>query len=106
MIDVAVTHDRHSFEPAMWMLRESRHNAAVIHAPAILALEVLSDVASLKRGRRSEVIVALWIVIVVIHAEQERIGGFPGHTQRPCANDDAVVHGNSPRKAILKSDKS
>src|SRR2546422_7385476 len=104
MIDVAVTHDRHSFEPSMRMLRKSRNNAAVVHAPAILALEVLSNVATLKRGGWSEVFVALRIVIIVVHTEQEWIGGFPGDTQRSCAYDDAIVHGKSNRRISQPSE--
>src|SRR5213593_2775664 len=98
MVDVAVTHDRHSFEPSMRMLRKSRHNAAVVHAPAVLALKVLSDVATSKRGGGSEVFVALRIVIVVVHAEQEGIGGFPGDAERSCAFDNAIAHGKSNRR--------
>ena len=57
---------------------KARHHVAVVHAPAVLALEVLADVAAGERGRGPEPLVAAGIGVVVVHAEQERIRGFPG----------------------------
>ena len=44
MIDEALAHDRHGLEAAMRMLRKPGHDVAVVHAPAVLALEVLAHV--------------------------------------------------------------
>jgi hypothetical protein len=44
MVDVALAHDRDGLESAVRMLRKPGHDVAVVHAPAVLALEVLTDV--------------------------------------------------------------
>src|SRR6266850_2547373 len=82
VIDISMTHDRDGFEAAMRMLREAWNNAAVIHTPAVLAFEILPDVASRERRRGPHVLITSGISIVVIHAEQEWIGGLPGQAQR------------------------
>src|SRR2546421_5971974 len=92
MIDESVPHDRDRLKPAMGVLRKSRHDTAVIHPPAVLALEVLSDISSCERCRGSELFVAPGISVVVVHAEQKRIRCLPWHAQRPHAQNN--IHTN------------
>ena len=54
VIDEPAAHDRHGLEAAVRVLREARHDVAVVHAPAVLAREVLPDVAAGERRRRPE----------------------------------------------------
>jgi hypothetical protein len=54
----------------------------VIHTPAVLALEVLADVASAERRRRAELVVAGGIEIDVVDAEEKRVVRLPALTQR------------------------
>jgi hypothetical protein len=46
VIDEAAPDDRDGLEAAMGMRREARDDLPVVHAPAVLHLEVLSEVAS------------------------------------------------------------
>ena len=45
VVDQALAHDGHGLEAAVRMRREARHRVAVVHAPAVLAGEVLAEVA-------------------------------------------------------------
>ena len=82
VIDEALSNDRDRLEAAVRMMRETRHDVAVIHPPAVLALEVLADVAAGERRVRAHPLVAAGVSVVVMDAEQERIGRFPGKAQR------------------------
>ena len=82
VIDVALADDRHRLEAAMRVLRKAGHDVAVVHPPAVLALEVLPDVAAGQRRRRAELVVARGIVIVVVDAEEKRIVRLPAVTER------------------------
>jgi hypothetical protein len=64
------------------MLGEARHHVAVVHAPAVDALEVGADLPAGERGRGAEVLVALGVGVVVVHAEQERVDGRPLEAER------------------------
>ena len=91
VIDVAAPHDRDGLETAMRMLREARDDVAVVHPPAVLLLEVLTDVAATERlGRRTELIVSGGIGVVVVNAEQERICGLPRKAQGAHREDRVV----------------
>ena len=46
MVDQALAHNGDGLEAAVRMRGEARHCAAVVHAPAVAAAEVLTDVAS------------------------------------------------------------
>ena len=82
VVDEPFAHERHSLEPAVWMLRETGHGVAVIHAPPVLAREVLAHVAVRERRGRAEPVVAGRVQVDVMHADQERILGLPRETER------------------------
>jgi hypothetical protein len=46
VVDVAVANDRDRFEATVRVLRKTGYHVAVIHPPAVLAFEVLSDVVA------------------------------------------------------------
>src|SRR3954471_5049001 len=81
VIDEAVAHNRYRFKATVWVLGKTRNHIAVVHPPAISTLEVLTDVPAGKRSSRSEVVVSRGIGVVMVHAEQKRIGRFPWHTE-------------------------
>ena len=58
VIDVARSNNRHRLEAAVRMLRKAGHDVAVVHPPAILALEVLADLAPAERSGGPQPIVA------------------------------------------------
>ena len=91
MIDVAAANDRHGLETAVRMLREAGHDITVIHAPAVDALEVLTDVVPGQRRRRTELIIALRVVIDVMDAKQERIDCLPAMTERADIEDGSFI---------------
>ena len=78
VVDEAAPHDGDRLEAAMGMLREAGHHVAVVHAPAVLALEVHPDPAPGKGRRRSHLRVAERIGVVMMDAEEERIDRGPG----------------------------
>ena len=53
VIDEAAAHDGHGLEAAVRVLRKAGHDVAVVHAPAVLAVEVLADVAARERRGRA-----------------------------------------------------
>jgi hypothetical protein len=61
----------------MRMLREPRHDVAVVHPPAVRTGEILPDVVPLERGVGAEPRVPLRVVVDMVHAEQERIERLP-----------------------------
>ena len=54
----AAAHDGDGLEAAVRVLREAGHDLAVVHAPAVLALEVLAQVAPGQRRGRALALVA------------------------------------------------
>src|SRR5688572_4597395 len=83
----------------MGMLRETRNGLAVVHPPPVLSFKVASDLSSSKGNSRTELIVAGWICIVVVHAEQERVEGRPGWSaQRDDADYRFVAHNSMLRQ--------
>src|SRR3954466_2449627 len=91
MIDEPAPPDRHGLEAAVRMLRKSRHDVAVIHPPAVFALEILPEVTPRQRGVWSELGVTLRVAVEVVHAEEERIGTNPGEAERQCFEDE-IAH--------------
>ena len=77
VIDETLAHDRHGLEAAMRMLRESGHHVAVVHAEAVLHGEVHADFTTRERHGRSELVVALRIVVVVMRTEEEGVERLP-----------------------------
>jgi hypothetical protein len=57
----------------MRMLRKAGNNIAMVHAPAVLTLEVIADVSARKRTCGPEPIVAGGIFIQMMDAEEKRI---------------------------------
>jgi hypothetical protein len=95
VVDEALAHVSHGLEAAMRMLREAGHDVAVIHAPAVLAGEVLADVAAFERRRRPQAVVAARVEIDVVDANEERILGLPRKGQRGDAHDRLLAHAPS-----------
>ena len=94
VIDVAAARDRDRLEPAVRVLREPGYDAAVVHPPAVLALEVLPEVATGERGRRPHALVARGVGVVVVDAEQERVRRLPREAERAGAEDEAAHRAN------------
>src|SRR6476661_3183432 len=80
----------------MWMGWKARHRVAVVHAPTILAAEVLADLPAGQRCGRGHLAIALRIGVVVVGAEQERVCGFPGKAQGLDLQDGAAWHADTP----------
>ena len=81
VIDQAATHDGHRLETALWVGRKARYLAAVVHAPAIFAGEVLPEVPPGERRGGSHRVVVLGVAVVVVDAEQKRVDGLPGEPE-------------------------
>ena len=82
MIDVATPHDGDRLEAAVGVLRKSRHDVAVVHPPALAALEVLPNVAPGERRRWTKTFIAFRVAVDVVNAEQKRIVGLPARLER------------------------
>jgi len=82
MVHEAAAHDRHRLEAAVRVRGKARHAAAVVHAPAVLAAEIVAKLPPSERRRRPEGAVARRVGVVVVRAEQERIDGGPQRAQR------------------------
>jgi hypothetical protein len=82
VVDEPAPDERDGLESPMGVLRKSRDRRAVIHPPAIDPGEVVADLASLEGGRRPHVLVARGIVVDVVNAEEERVGGRPLEAER------------------------
>eukprot|EP00982_Pelagococcus_subviridis_P010864 31033-Pelagococcus_subviridis.AAC.8 len=65
-------------EPAVRMLRESGDSVAVVHSVRAVRVEVRAVASS----RRAELVVPGGVVVVVIHREQERVGGLEREPER------------------------
>src|SRR5687768_3785074 len=93
----ALANNRHRFESSVRMRRESGNRLAVIHAPAILAGEVLSDVAPSQRRVGAKPAIATRIRVVVMDAQQKRVNRIPGKTEGALLNDRARFHSHLQR---------
>ena len=82
VVDQALPHVGDRLEAAVRVGREAGHDLAVVHAPAVDALEVLTELAAGERRRRAELGVARRVAIDVVHAEQERVGRRPLEPER------------------------
>ena len=82
VVDEALAHVGDGLEAAVRVVGEPGHVTAVVHPPAVEALEVLAELAPLERHRRPRHLVARRVGVVVVHAEQERIDGRPLEPQR------------------------
>src|SRR5688572_1156322 len=91
MVDVALADDGDRLEAAVRMLREARDDIAVIHPPAVLAFEVLPDIAAAERRLRTELVIAGRIEINVMDAEQKRVVRLPALAER--VDPDDWIHG-------------
>ena len=99
VVDEAPPDDGHGLEAAMRVLREAGHDGAVVHAPAVLAREVLADVAPRERRRGPEALVARRVGVVVMHAEEERVGRLPRRPRERADLEDRVRGGGRRRWA-------
>ena len=72
----------HGFKAAVRMGGKTRHRAAVVHAPAVLAAEVLAHVAPRQRCGRTHLRIGFGVGVVVVHAKQEWVDGFPRKAER------------------------
>ena len=88
VVDVALPGEGHRLEAPVGVLGEPRDRAAVVHAPAVGAREVHAEVAGLQRGCRAHVLVGRGVVVEVVDAEEERVGGGPLE-----AEGDGLQHG-------------
>ena len=91
VIDEAAPHDRHRFEAAVRMLGKAGDDVAVIHAPAVDALEIHADVAAGERRCRAELGVSGRVGVVVVDAKEKRIARAPRKAERVNAEHD-VFH--------------
>ena len=82
VVDQAPAHVGDGLEAPVRVVGEARHVAAVVHPPAVEALEVLAQVPPLERHRRPRHLVARRVGVVVVHAEQERVDRRPLEPQR------------------------
>ena len=81
VVDEALAHEGDRLESTVRVLGESRHHAAVVHAPAVAAREVHAQIARLQGRGRPEVLVGRRIAVEVVDAEEERVGRPPLHAE-------------------------
>ena len=79
----------------MRVRRKARHGGAVVHAPAVLAAEVLAHLSARKRGLRPQLGVAPGVGVVVVGAKKKGIDGVPGEAQGFDAKDGVAGHGEA-----------
>jgi hypothetical protein len=85
------------------MTRKTGDNLAVVHAPAVLALEVLTDAPPGEGGGgRRHPLVSGGVAIVVVHAEEERVSGLPRKPQRT-RGEDRRFHAESIASLVVPS---
>jgi hypothetical protein len=82
MIHETATDDGDGLEAAVRMLRKPRHDVAVVHPPSVGRGEVAAHRVSGERRRGTELVVAGRVCVVVMDAEEERIGRPPLKSQR------------------------
>ena len=95
MVDTPLAHHGHGFKTPVRVAGKTRHRVAVVHAPAVLAAEVRTQLAARQQGFvHGHVAVALRVGVVVVRAEQEGVGRRPRKTERLGAEDNrAGGHG-------------
>lgn len=81
MVDEAGAHDGHGLEAAVRMGREAGHLVAVVHAPAVLAREILPDLPARERRVGPQAAIAARVGIVVVGAEKEGVQRGPERAQ-------------------------
>src|SRR5699024_4209131 len=78
MVDVTLEDDGDGLEPAVGMLREAGDRGAVVHGPAVLAREVLAEIASGQRGVGTHGVAdGGGEVIAVVDGEEEGVDARP-----------------------------
>ncbi len=82
VVDEALADVGDRLEPPVRVVRKARHLAAVVHPPAVEALEVLAQVPPFQRHRGPRHVVARRVRVVMVHAEEERVGRRPLEPQR------------------------
>ena len=87
VIDEAFAHDGEGLEAAVRVLREAGHHFAVVHAKSVFCLEVLAQIAPAEGHSGAEALVSCGIGVRVMDAEQKRILGWPGKTERTHVQD-------------------
>ena len=94
-----------SLEAAMGMLREPGDAVAVVHAVRRVGVEVRAVAAA----RRAHLLVPGGVLVVVVHREQERVGGLERELQPAhLADDGRAAHrargrlGSGPRGAEVR----
>lgn len=77
------------------MCRESRHGAAALHAPSVFAFHVVAGYTARQRNIGPEFGVALWVVVDMVHADQEGIDGWPATSEwvdtKNCAHHPCLI---------------
>jgi hypothetical protein len=93
MVDQALAHNRHGFKAAVRVRRKARHRAAVVHIPAVLAREVLADVAPGQRGVGAHLRIGFGVGVVVVDAKQEGVQRRPRKAERLDLKDGGICDG-------------
>ena len=94
VVDEALAHERDGLEAAVRVLGEAGHDAAVVHAPAVDAGEVLPDVAGRRATRPGpRCSLAVGVAVEVVDAEQERVDRRPLEAERDGLEHRIVSHG-------------
>ena len=91
MIDVPAAHDGYRLEAAVRMLRKSRHNVAMVHAPAVAAFEILPEVAPDEGRCRTQALIAFWVIVDMVNAEEKWILRLPPRLKRHDVNN-RIIH--------------
>jgi hypothetical protein len=78
-------------KPLVRVLRKPRNDLSVVHPPAVLPLEVLAEISALERCGGAHLVVPRWVGVVVVDAEEERIGRFP-HERERLHGKDRIGH--------------
>ena len=104
VVDEALTDERDRLEATVRVDGEAGHGAAVVHAPAVDAFEVVADRPAVERCDRAEVGVAGGVVVEMVDAEQERVDGRPLEPQRD-GLDDGRTHSTSLAEMLANATK-
>src|SRR4029079_12570823 len=105
VVDEALTDERDRLEATVRVDGEAGHGAAVVHAPAVEAFDVVTDRPAVERCDRTEVGVARGVVVEMVDAEQERIDGRPLEPQRD-GLDDGRTHTTSLAEMLANATNS
>lgn len=70
VVEHALAHQGDGFKPPVRVHGEARHGVAVVHVPAVLAAEVMAQIAPGEQGRIGAIrAIALWVGIQVVGTE-------------------------------------